>query len=39
MLPIDDANNVARVGDKCIARREVRVADRRSIQLFCSRNE
>jgi hypothetical protein len=36
MLPVDDASNVARVGDEYVAKREVRVTDGRYVQLLAS---
>jgi hypothetical protein len=34
MLPVDDARDISRVGDEYLARREVRVAHRRYVQLL-----
>jgi len=39
MLLVNDTSDVARVGDKYVARREVRVTDGRYVQLLCFRNE
>jgi hypothetical protein len=38
-LLINDASDAARVGDKYVTRREVRVTDSRYVQLLCFRNE
>ena len=39
MLPVDDASDIARVGDEYNARREAGVTDGKCIQLLCFRNE
>lgn len=39
MLPVDNASDVARVGDKYIAGREVRVPDSRYVEPLIFRDE